>query len=370
LPRQQTPNNVPLTSQQVSAENSLPRQQNAAVAQNLSFAQNLTPLQDFTSKSEQTPAQNPAPAQKLSPKLALRLAAPHTWLPASILPAMFAGIVSLESSQILTLWMFAILFFILLSIGVLMQSAVNIINDYNDYIKGTDTLSNSPEAWDAVLIYNNLSPKSVLKLGIGFLVVAGILGIIVTCLSSWIVLVIGLVGALAVLVYSLGKRPISYTPLGEFVSGFVMGGLIPLAICTALTGQFSWLVLLYSVPFMIGIGLVMMTNNTCDIERDLQVGRYTWPARLGRKKASLAYHILALVWIVAIVLLVFLMFPDGLIVLPVIAILGLIWIRPLFTGALTASRRPAAMGYIIKSNLLLNTGYTCAVAVAIAGGLL
>ena len=56
---------------------------------------------------------------------------------------------------------------------------------------------------------------------------------LVACLSFSVI--IALIGAMFVIVYSAGKSPVSYLPLGEIISGFVMGGMIPLAIVDVLT---------------------------------------------------------------------------------------------------------------------------------------
>ena len=37
-------------------------------------------------------------------------------------------------------------------IVLLMQSAVNAFDDYADFVKGTDTIENSPDAQDAVIV--------------------------------------------------------------------------------------------------------------------------------------------------------------------------------------------------------------------------
>ena len=86
---------------------------------------------------------------------------------------------------------------ILLAICILMQSAVNVLNDYFDFKKGTDSVENSSDdAFDAVLVYNNLNPKSVCALAIGFLIVAAGMGFYLVYLTGWILLVIGLIGLL------------------------------------------------------------------------------------------------------------------------------------------------------------------------------
>lgn len=161
---------------------------------------------------------------------------------------------------------------VLLAICILMQASVNTFNDYYDFVKGADSADDDVEVSDATLVYNNVNPACALRLGIGFLVAAFLLGAYVIWQAGWIPLAIGVVGAVFVVVYSAGKTPVSYLPIGEAVSGGVMGGLIPLACYQALTGDLNWLMLLWAVPEIIGVGLIMMTNNTCDIEKDIPVG--------------------------------------------------------------------------------------------------
>ena len=101
----------------------------------------------------------------LTPKLAWQLAAPHTWV-AAYVGVLLSGVYTIAAySGHVNL----VLLGLLLLICVFMQSSVNVFNDYFDYTKGTDSLENSSEdAFDAVLVYNNLNPKSVLALAIGY----------------------------------------------------------------------------------------------------------------------------------------------------------------------------------------------------------
>ena len=230
--------------------------------------------------------------QKFTVRMAVQLAAPHTW-PAAILPALVATSAAAATGHAIS----PIMAYVLLAICILMQASVNTFNDYYDFVKGTDSADDDVEISDATLVYNNVNPACALRLGIGFLVAAFLLGAYVIWQAGWIPLAIGVVGALFVVVYSAGKTPVSYLPIGEAVSGGVMGGLIPLACYQALTGDLNWLMLLWAVPEIIGVGLIMMTNNTCDIEKDIPVGRQTLPAKLGREKARNAYHALVVAWL-------------------------------------------------------------------------
>ena len=225
-------------------------------------------------------------------KDAVNLAAPHTWA-ASVMPCVLASALSYREQGFLKADLTVCLFLI----AVLMQSSVNALNDYADFVKGTDTAENSPDPTDAVIVYG-LKPKTARNLGIGYLAAAFILGIYTVWRCGFVLLVIGLIGALVIAAYSGGKNPISYLPLGELISGFVMGGLITLAGVYMQTGALRFSVLAEALPLMIGIGMIMFSNNGCDIERDLAAGRRTLPCLLGRERTDRWYRILLAIWLV------------------------------------------------------------------------
>lgn len=301
----------------------------------------------------------PGDFSPLTPNLAFQLAAPHTWA-AAIMPVLFSYIYcAITYSGKLNI----LLALMLLAICILMQSAVNVLNDYFDFKKGTDSAENSSDdAFDAVLVYNNLNPKSVSGLAIGFLAVAAAMGLYLVYLTSWILLVIGLLGALIVFLYSGGKTPISYLPIGELVSGFVMGGLIPLACCYTLSGVFGPLVLLVALPIMFGIGMILFTNNTCDIEKDIPAQRKTISVLLGRKKAPNCYHGAVLVWIVLIAALVGCFYPTGMPLVMIMVLAAFPVLRAIMNNPLNQKSRDAAMSQIVMLNVIMGTFYCLALA--------
>ncbi|MBR5260326.1 MAG: prenyltransferase [Eggerthellaceae bacterium] len=290
--------------------------------------------------------------QPLTPKLAWQLAAPHTW-PASIMPIAVATAAAYATNGSVSFSMSVTL----LVICVLMQSAVNTFNDYFDYVKGTDSEADNVEVSDAVLVYNNVNPKSAKHLAIGMLVIAFILGIYPIYIAGWIPLAFGLVGALIVVLYSGGKTPISYLPLGEAVSGVVMGGLIPIASYHVLSGVLDPLMIIWSIPTIIGIGLIMLTNNTCDIEKDIVAERNTLPVVLGRGKSVKLYHALVICWIIAIVAIVGLWFTGGLIVMPFMLLSIYPLVKALFSNPIIPQSRVGAMAQICSLNIALGAFY-------------
>ena len=230
--------------------------------------------------------------ERLTAKAAFRLAAVHTW-PAAFCPAMLGIFWCLYRGISLT----PVQCILLTAACVLSQSAVNTLNDYVDYVDGTDSEADNVEESDSVLIYSNLNPRHALWLGIAYLASAAACGVIAAWKAGPAPYIVGAVGGLTVLAYSIGPVPVASLPLGEAVSGFVMGALIPLGTAAAADGTFHFEILPACIPLVLGIALIMLSNNGSDIEKDRQAGRTTLPVLLGRPGALLLYRCMLAAWI-------------------------------------------------------------------------
>jgi 1,4-dihydroxy-2-naphthoate octaprenyltransferase len=250
---------------------------------------------------------------------------------------------------------------LMLVCAVALQSAVNTYNDYRDFISGLDTAQTVLDETDASIVYNHINPRSALKVVAACLVIAGLTGIAIVALSSWILLVLGLVAVAAVFFYSGGPVPLSRLPLGELVSGLVMGGVITAATCLAITGDLTGYALAACLPAVVGIALIMQTNNTCDIERDTETGRHTLPVIIGRRPSVICMTVLALAvfaWMTAQLIA----FQDFVaLVAPVIALLFLLpTIRRMLKGPYDLANRRAMMGNINRYNKVMMMAWSCA----------
>lgn len=290
--------------------------------------------------------------EHLTPRLMVQLAAPHTWA-ASILPVLLAVALVVAQGEPLSLVMSCVL----LCISILMQSSVNTFNDYFDYVKGADTTDNQADPNDAVLVYNNISPKSALLYAIGLLVIAFVLGIYVIITAGLTPLIIALIGAAIIFLYSGGKTPISYLPIGELVSGVTMGGLISLASYQALTLRLDFMVLLFALPIIVGIGMIMFTNNACDIDKDIEAHRHTMPALLGYIKSRRAYHVTIYGWMISIVILVCVFFRAGALILPFMLLICHGNGQMLIHNPLKPATRGPAMGQCLTMNVEFGAFY-------------
>lgn len=289
---------------------------------------------------------------------ALQLAAPRTW-PASVISVLLAVALSLSATGTVS----ATMAMVLLCICVLMQSSVNTFNDYFDFVKGVDSEDDVLEADDSTLVNDHINPRAALGLAIALLVFAFALGIFVIIQCGLIPLWIALIGGAAVILYSAGKTPISSLPLGEVVSGVVMGGLIPLACVYCLTGAFDLMMLVFALPEIIGIGLIMMTNNTCDKEKDIDAGRRTLPSIIGRTRAKRVYQALLVIWMVLICLICAIWFRSSVIMLPFMLLVGIPLAGVIWNNPLTQQTRIAAMGAIASLNIVLGTFYALCIVI-------
>lgn len=254
-------------------------------------------------------------------KAASELAAPPTWV-ASIGPCFIAGALAVccalayafESGATQALGTLAQLAVVLdgrsllcwvlmLLCAVLMQSAINTLNDYQDFKSGLDTADTVLDETDASLVYNQINPRSALLFALVLLALAALLGAIVVWLSTPVLLLLGLVSAAVLALYSAGPKPISSLPLGELTSGVVMGGVLTCASFYAVTLSFSYLVVAVAFVPTVSVAQIMLTNNTCDIERDLIAGRKTLPGIIGLQTArtlNAAFCFVTFVWLAVV----------------------------------------------------------------------
>ena len=143
--------------------------------------------------------------------------------------------------------------------------------------------------------------RSVAKLLIAImLLISAGLGIYLVLMSDLIVLLLGMFCFAIGILYTFGPIPISRQPYGEIVSGVLYGYFIPFIMIHVsaphtmvefvynsgnLTLSLHLMTLLkfflvFSVPTLLTAS-IMLANNTCDIEADVKVKRYTLPYYLG-----------------------------------------------------------------------------------------
>jgi 1,4-dihydroxy-2-naphthoate octaprenyltransferase len=289
-------------------------------------------------------------------KAAIELASPPTWS-AAIGPVLVGGasawalaaiVPFTPDARALACWL------LMLFCAIFAQSAVNTLNDYKDFLAGTDTAETILDESDASIVYNSIDPKDALRFGVVLCLLALAFGAFVAILSTLWLLLLGAVGAAAIVMYSFGPKPLSYLPLGEAVSGLVMGGIITTATYVALTRRFEPLILAIALPAVLAIALIMLTNNTCDIARDTLAGRKTLAVSLGMERSRQlagALAVLTMAWMALMSLMLWLL---ALVPVAIAAFMSYSRLGQIMRGSYDLNNRRTMMQNISSWCLLVN----------------
>ncbi|WP_066063213.1 1,4-dihydroxy-2-naphthoate polyprenyltransferase [Neobacillus soli] len=206
-----------------------------------------------------------------------KMTRPHT-LTASFVPVLLGTALALKNGKI-----HISLFIAMLIASMLIQAATNMFNEYFDYKRGLDT--EHSVGIGGTIVRDGIKPKTVINLAFGFYGIALLLGVYICANSSWWLAVVGLICMAVGYFYTGGPYPIAYTPFGELFSGFFMGMLIILISVFIQTGTVDGTSILVSVPSMVLVGMIMLSNNIRDLDGDKENGRKTVAILLGKTKA-------------------------------------------------------------------------------------
>jgi 1,4-dihydroxy-2-naphthoate octaprenyltransferase len=177
---------------------------------------------------------------------------------------------------------------------VLLQHSINVLNDVSDWRLGADA-----EKWDSwVRVHRENLSLAGFHGGLSFLLGTLLgLGVLSQTGRLWIfAIALPLVG-LGYL-YNSGKRPLSYTRMGEWVTGLCYG-----------PGVVGCLWLLTAKPIdsgsllaMVGFGALavalLFSHQPPQIESDQQAGKHSFAVRFGVHKTYLASRLLLIIFLV------------------------------------------------------------------------
>lgn len=250
---------------------------------------------------------------------------------------------------------------------------VTAINNYMDFVKAK---SDTYKYTQNVIGRERLSPELVRNMILLMLGVSLALGIILTILTGWMLLLLGLICAFIGVFYTFGPIPLSRMPLGELFSGFTMGlGIFAMVVYIntmsqdvfalyidwsnglfSLTGN-VWAVLAMifaSLPLVFTIANIMLANNLRDLETDIENHRYTlvyyigWDA--GKTLFGILQYLCYLVLIIGVII--------GIFEWPVlITLLTFPQIRKNLHAHRHMVPMPASFFYSLKNMVLFNTSY-------------
>ncbi|MCU1671629.1 MAG: menA [Blastococcus sp.] len=246
-----------------------------------------------------------------------------------------------------------------LVVALALQVAVNYANDYSDGRRGTDAERVGPMR----LVGSGAAPPhAVLAAAGASFAVAAVAGLGLAALSSWWLIIVGVVCIAAAWTYTGGPLPYGYRALGE-VFVFVFFGLVAVVGTTyAQTRTLPGLAFAVAVPIGLLSVALLMVNNLRDIAGDAVVGKRTLAVLLGERTTRLAYVALLAVPLL-VVAVVGVQRPWVL-----VGLLGApLALRPART-VLSGGRGPALIGALQGTGLLtLATGVLLGIGLALSG---
>ena len=173
-----------------------------------------------------------------------------------------------------------------------MQIDANFINDYFDYLKGSDREDRlGPERACA----QGWITLKAMKRGIAFTTLLScVWGLLILCYSGLEMIPIGLLCILFAFLYTAGPYPLAYHGWGD-VLVIVFFGFVPVG-CTYYTfcHDWAWNVTIASLACGLVTDLLLMLNNYRDREQDKISGKRTLVVRFGESAGRWAYLILGI----------------------------------------------------------------------------
>jgi 1,4-dihydroxy-2-naphthoate octaprenyltransferase len=192
-------------------------------------------------------------------------------------------------------------FALALGATVLAHAATNVYNDVGDDLNGADagnTERMHPYTGGSRFIQAELLTRAdMTRLALGLALAAMLVGVALALLRGPGVIVLGALGLLLGLLYSLPRVQLSARGIGEAAVATGLGALPVLGAVWLQTGAVDAGAVLICLPVSAWVGAILVINEVPDMEADRRVGKRTLVVRWG---ASGARHIYGTLTVVAL----------------------------------------------------------------------
>ena len=179
------------------------------------------------------------------------------------------------------------LFVLALLGGVLLHIGTNVVNEVYDVRQGIDTIT-SPRASHAVL-KGRFSERGALQLaGVAF-AGAVVVGVALIAARGWPIVVLGLIGLAGGYFYTAPPFQYKFRALGLPLVFALMGPLMTVGGYYAVSGEWSAIALVLSIPIGFLVTAILHGNEWRDIREDTRAGIVTLSSRVGREWAHYGY---------------------------------------------------------------------------------
>jgi 1,4-dihydroxy-2-naphthoate octaprenyltransferase len=235
----------------------------------------------------------------------------------------------------------------------LTHGSVNAINDYFDYRSGIDLhTQRTPFSGGSGLVpEGKISLNQALWVGVATSLGALLIGVFFVVVRGWQLIPLLVAAALCLVLYT---PVILKTRWPEWSPGLGLGILPILGLYFVQTGEYTWTVLIASIPSGILVHNLLLLNEFPDVEADRMGGRKTTPVLYGMEAAGRLFRIATMsvyAWIIGCVLATLV---TGTVVMPVYSLIALATL-PWAVKAMQGSgeyRDPARLVQALKNNVI------------------
>jgi len=147
---------------------------------------------------------------------------------------------------------------------VMWHAGANILSDITDYNKGLDTTITPVSG---AVVRGMITTQEAFVAAVALFFTGGALGVILVALTGWPLLVVGIVGLLIGVCYTVGPA-LKYRALGDLAVFLDFGTLGALGAWMVQTGSPSWAPVAWSVPMSLLVIGILHANNWRDIATD------------------------------------------------------------------------------------------------------
>ncbi|MGD2112133.1 MAG: prenyltransferase [Gammaproteobacteria bacterium] len=178
---------------------------------------------------------------------------------------------------------------------ILLQHAINVLNDVSDWRLGADVEKH--HSWAR---FHHLNLRTAAVHGYASLLGGALLGLAVLVAADQL-RILALAAPLVVLgvLYNSGPRPLSYTHLGEWVTGLCYGPGVFGCLWVLATGRLSVAVIPGSLAFFALAVALLLSHQPPQIDTDRQAGKRSFAVRFGVARTRLAARLLYLIFLLA-----------------------------------------------------------------------
>lgn len=185
----------------------------------------------------------------------------------------------------------------------LVHAGANVINDVGDELGGTDRVNTErifPYTGGSRFIQNGvMSLSQMRRFGVGLVAVAMLLGAVLAWLKGPTVVMMGLVGIVLGVAYSLPPLKLASRGVGELTIAAGFGALPVMGAAWLQSGRFDLAALLVSVPTAMWVTAILLINEVPDLRADAIAGKRTWPVRFGVGGTRVIYVLLQVIALAA-----------------------------------------------------------------------